>query len=113
MDEDKILAAIKSLDEKIKDVGDARQCFREMATEHVLSLIENVETVKNHLNTIEKQLTEYSTLQKSDREKIVFHASRIEVLDAHRNKSLGIVTILGILFGALAGWLIHIFKLET
>ena len=46
--------------------------------------------------------------QGNHKETLDRHGDKISILDAYRNKTLGVVGIIGIFMGALAGWLIHL-----
>lgn len=47
--------------------------------------------------------------QEQHKELIDKHEEKLYNLEAYKNKTLGVVGILGVLFGSFAGWLIHIF----
>jgi hypothetical protein len=36
------------------------------------------------------------------------HDAKIEVLDAYKNKSYGVIAIIGLIFGTIAGWLVSL-----
>lgn len=57
-----------------------------------------------------KKLIEISIHNAYAKETIIEHDLKITILDAYRNKTYGVIAVIGVIFGAIAGWLVSLIK---
>ena len=77
-----------------------------------LSREDKIDKTYDMLLKLSTEIAKVVGQQENHKEILKTHEEKITVLDAYRNKTLGVVGIIGIFMGAIAGWVItHIHKL--
>jgi hypothetical protein len=69
---------------------------------------QRIEDIYKGVQDIKIELAKSIVRQEQHRAEIDEHEDRITILDAYKNKTLGIVGLIGVFFGVIAGWLVHI-----
>ncbi len=110
--DDKILAAIHDYFEKNTE---ARGEFWDMRMQELNGVKDELklvkETIAKNNSTLQEIRIEFAKTfvkQENQDKKVKEHEDKIYVLDAHRNKSLGLTAIIGAAFGSIISWLIHL-----
>lgn len=73
-----------------------------------MTIEEKIEAIHEGVQDIKLELARSIVHQEQHKEFIDKHDNRISILEAHKNKSLGIVATIGLIFGSIVTWLMHI-----
>ncbi len=72
-----------------------------------MNLSEKIDETFKAVHEIKGHLAGLIVHIEQHKEKLDTHEQKITVLDAYRNKTYGIIAVIGIFFGAIASWLVH------
>ena len=102
---------IKSLNNLIVSISESNEAkggFRKMVLEELDEVVKDSKKIVSDIQDVKIEMAKYISRQEGHTSTLKTHSDKIDILDAHRNKSLGIVAIIGVFVGSIATWIIHL-----
>jgi len=82
--------------------------LRELARQSLTEIEQHRKDSEEYRNSTSILLAKIMVHGEYTKETLTEHGVKIEILDAYKNKSYGVIAIIGLIFGTIAGWLVSL-----
>ena len=82
--------------------------LRELVRQSLTEIEQHRKDSEEYRNSTSVLLAKIIVHGEYTKETLAEHDAKIEILDAYKNKSYGVIAIIGLIFGTIAGWLVSL-----
>ena len=82
--------------------------LRELVRQSLTEIEQHRKDSEEYRNSTSVLLAKIIVHGEYTKETLAEHDAKIEFLDAYKNKSYGVIAIIGLIFGTIAGWLVSL-----